>query len=175
MVFAEIKRELNNLGLSYLWNYQFESIPQFSAIKERIRDQYIQIWNASINSMSKPETYNRYKETFTMEKYSQILSNDILRKHVSAFRLVSHRLEIEMGRHNNIPREQRIYKVCNMQQTESEYHFLLVCPAYHDLRIRFLPSNYISWPALQKFDTLMTHNGNKLSNIAKFIATANKN
>ena len=62
-----------------------------------------------------------------------------------------------------------------MQQTESEYHFLLVCPAYHDLRIRYLPRNYISWPTLQKIDTLMTHNGNKmLSNIAKFIVAANK-
>ena len=62
-----------------------------------------------------------------------------------------------------------------MQQTESEYHFLLVCLAYHDLRIRYLPCNYISWPTLQKFDTIVTHSGNKmLSNIAKFIAAANK-
>ena len=89
-----------------------------------------------------------------MEKYLQILSNDSLRKHLSSFRLVSHRLEIEMGRHNNIPREQRFCKVCNMQQTESEYPFLLVCPAYNDLRVKFLPRYYMSWPTLHKFDNL---------------------
>lgn len=172
---SEIKKELNNMGLGNLWISQFERIPQFSVIKQRIRDQYIQTWNASLNSMSKLESYSRYKKTFEMEKYLQILSNDTLRKHLSAFRLVSHRLEIEIGRHNNIPREQRICKICNMQQTESEYHFLLVCPAYHDLRTKYLPRSFLSWPTLQKFDSLMKHNGNKmLSNIAKFIAAANK-
>ena len=58
--------------------------------------------------MSKFESYNRYKKTFVMEKYLNILSIGMLRKHMSAFRLVSHRVEIDMGRHNNIPREQRL-------------------------------------------------------------------
>ena len=125
--------------------------------------------------MSKLESYNRYKKTFTMEKYLQILSNDTLKKQLSSFRLVSHRLEIEMGRHNNIPREQRFCNVCNMQQTESEYHFLLVCPAYNDLRVKFLPRYCMSWPKLHKFDNLMKQNGNKvLSNVAKFISAATK-
>ena len=170
-----IKLELDNLGLSNLWNRQVESIPNFSIIKQRIRDQYLQKWSASLSSMSKLESYNRYKKTFNMEKYLQILSNDTLRKHLSSFRLVSHRLEIEMGRHNNIPREQRFCKVCNMQQTESEYHFLLVCPAYNNLRVKFLPRYCMSWPTLHKFDNLMKQNGNKvLSNVAKFISAATK-
>ena len=132
-----IKTELDSLGLSNLWNQQFEIVPQFSVIKQRIRDQYIQQWNASLSSTSTLKSYNRYKNTLVMEKYLQILSNEMLRRHLSAFRLVSHHLEIEMGRHN-IPREQRLRKICNMQQTESEYHFLLVCPAYHDLWINVL-------------------------------------
>ena len=94
---------------------------------------------------------------------------------MSSFRLVSQLLEIEMGRHNNIPREQRFCKVCNMQQTESEYHFLLVCPAYNNLRVKFLTRYCMSWPTLHKFDNLMKQNGNKvLSNVAKFISAATK-
>ena len=108
---SEIKRKLNSLGLNNLWDNQFDITPRFSTIKQRIRDQYIQKWNTSISSMSKLDSYTRYKKSFIMEKYLQILSNDTLRKHMTAFRLVSHRLEIEMGRHDNIPREQRLCKV----------------------------------------------------------------
>ena len=35
-----IKSELDNVGLSNLWNRQVETIPNFSIIKRRIRDQY---------------------------------------------------------------------------------------------------------------------------------------
>ena len=46
-----IKTELNSLGLSNLWTRQFEIVPQFSVIKQRIRDQDIQQRNASLSSM----------------------------------------------------------------------------------------------------------------------------
>ena len=59
-------------------------------------------------------------------------------------------------------------KVCNMQQTESKYPFLLVCPAYNDL-----PRYCMSWQTLHNYDNVMKQNGNKvLSNAAKFISTA---
>ena len=110
-----IKSELDNLGLSNLSN---GSIPIFSIIKPSVRHQYLQKWSASLSSMSKLESYNRYKKTFTMEKYLQILRNDTLRKHLSPFRLVSHRLENEMGRHITIfpgNKGSAKYVICNRQ------------------------------------------------------------
>ena len=44
------------------------------------------------------------------------------------FKLSSHKLHIERGRYENVPRDERFCKFCNMSQIESEYHFLLVCP-----------------------------------------------
>ena len=170
-----IKSELGKLGLSYMWNRQNEIIPRFTIIQQRLRDQYIQKWKASLSSMSKLDSYIRYKNTFEMEKYLQILSNDTLRKHLTSLRLVSHRLQIEIGRHNDLARAERVCRVCNVQQTESEYHFMLVCPAYRDLRVKFLPRYCMSWPTLNKFDYLMKQNGNKiLTNVAKFISAATK-
>ena len=57
-----------------------------------------------------------------------------------------------------------------MEQPESKFHFLLVCPAYQNLRSFYFPRSYISWPNLQKIENLMkVQNVNIVNNIAKFI------
>lgn len=171
----EIKHILDNLGLSHFWNMQFERTPPFQTIRQRIRDQFAQNWSAALHAMSKLELYRRYKQNFEFENYLQTVANDKQRRFLTAFRLVSHHLEIEMGRHSNIPKEQRLCKVCNMRQPESEYHFLLVCPAYHDLRLSLFPNSYSSWPNLQKFENLMKIKTRKITNnISRFIVAANK-
>ena len=42
-----------------------------------------------------------------MEKYVEYISNDKLRMELAAFRLSAHNLDIERGRHVNVPREKR--------------------------------------------------------------------
>jgi len=46
---------------------------------------------------------------------------------INQFRLSSHELLIETGRHQNIPRAYRICQHCNMNIIEHGYNFLLVC------------------------------------------------
>ena len=41
---------------------------------------------------------------------------------------------VERGRYQNVERNGRICKNCNMNMVEDEYHFLLACPAYRDLQ-----------------------------------------
>jgi hypothetical protein len=46
---------------------------------------------------------------------------------------------IELGRYENIPREDRICKVCQpCGEIETEHHFLTSCEAYSSLRENFL-------------------------------------
>lgn len=52
-------------------------------------------------------------------------------------RLGFHSLEIEVGRYNNINRENRICRMCNQTTVETEYHFLLCCTKYSDKRIKY--------------------------------------
>ena len=73
-----------------------------------------------------------------MEKYVEYISNDKLRKELAAFRLSAHSLDIEKGRHVNVPRENKICRLYSM--VELEFHFLLVCPRYNDIRRELLPS-----------------------------------
>ena len=44
---------------------------------------------------------------------------------------------------------------CNGTYIENEYHFLLVCPLYRDLRIKYFKAYYCRWPTLNEFDDLM--------------------
>ena len=57
---------------------------------------------------------------------------------LSRFRLSSHTLEIEGGRYHGIPRIERKCRLCSLKSAENEYHFLLVCPNYYDLRRKYL-------------------------------------
>ena len=67
------------------------------------------------------------------------------------------------------------YELSNQNVIENEYHFLLVCQAYRQLRMKYLKPYFCSFPTLNKFDILMTSNSKiTLLNIAKHLLHANK-
>ena len=72
------------------------------------------------------------------------------------FRLSSHDLAIECGRYDDNARNRRLCKFCNLNVIENEYHFLLVCPFYMDIRRQYFNSYYCHWPSLLKFEKLMS-------------------
>jgi hypothetical protein len=57
-----------------------------------------------------------------------------MRQLFTKFRVSDHSLEIETGRYENITREERICKNCNLEEIGNEYHFFLKCTANHSLR-----------------------------------------
>ena len=59
---------------------------------------------------------------------------------MSKLLLSSHTLLIETGRWHrphSIPREDRTCNICN--KLEDEYHFIIECPLYTDLRRKYIP------------------------------------
>jgi hypothetical protein len=46
-----------------------------------------------------------------------------MRQLFTKFRVSDHSLEIETGRYENITREERICKNCNLEEIGNEYHF----------------------------------------------------
>ena len=70
----------------------------------------------------------------------------------------------------NIPRENRKCNCCNQNVIENEYHFLLTCPCYYDLRRKFLPKYYCHWPNRSKLKSLLnTDSKVKQLKLIKFI------
>ena len=50
-----------------------------------------------------------------------------------------------------------------MRKIEDEYHFLLVCPNYRELRMKDLKPYYRHWPNIHKFESLMSLTSKKLT------------
>ena len=98
----------------------------------------------------------------------------IFRKALASFRSSAHHLMIEKGRHYQIPREFRncIYCECYI---EDEFHFILVCPLYEDLRVQYIPHNFIQARNVLSFIQLMSVNNEEtIRNLAMFIHYAYK-
>lgn len=122
-----------------------------TVIKNRILDQYYQNWYRQyINNSQRLTSYCRFKHEFTLEPYHYRIHEKHFKIALSRFRLSSHDLEIERGRYSNIPREDRICKLCSLNVVESAYNFLLVCPLYIDLRRKYIKPYYCTWPTLNK-------------------------
>ena len=74
-----------------------------------------------VDIVNEPMIYNSYM-------------NDSQRQVITRWRLSNHKLQVELGRYSNIPREDRKCTRCNV--LEDEYHAIFVCPAFHHLRVK---------------------------------------
>ena len=59
---------------------------------------------------------------------------------ILGFRMGSHHLPVEEGRHFNLPWASRVCNLCNTDALGDERHMLLECPALADLRLQLLHS-----------------------------------
>lgn len=172
---SQIKQLLQEHGFDYVWQLQTEIEITFASIKLRIFDNYKQSWYGNINNSPRLQAYSIFKHNFELEKYLNTVSEKKYKIALTRFRTSSHNLLIETGRYDGTPRADRTCKSCNMKQIESEYHFLLVCPLYRDLRVKYFTPYFCHWPNINKFDTLLSSKSRKVvNNVAKFVYFASK-
>ena len=166
-----IKIQLCELGLSELW-YNQENLTfkiHFPLIKQRIIDNCVQSFYSEMTNSPKCFLYKNIVDNFTLQFYLCKPIPVTLKRMLSKIRLSSHQLLIESGRHYNIPRNERMCPLCRME-LEDEYHFILKCSFYSELRSRFIKKYYWKRPSFFKFVQLLsTNNVKDLSNLGKFI------
>ena len=83
---------------------------------------------------NKLRTYRLFKNNLEVETYLQINIPKMYRRILSMLRCGSLPLEVETGRYNKTPLNERICKLCNTNTIENEMHFTLNCPLYDDVR-----------------------------------------
>ena len=113
--------------------------------KNEIDKTYLNYWKTELTRGDIPRLafYREIKEDFKIENYLHI-ANFENRRAIAKIRCSSHSLEIEKGRHKNIPRTERICKLCDKGEIESEQHFLLKCDKYDTLKNKYEIHEYTS-------------------------------
>ena len=72
-------------------------------------------------------------------------------------------------------RGERVCKKCILNELEDEFHFILVCPLYKDLRSLYIKRYYYNRPSMFKLVQLLSIKNKKaLCNLSKFIIKALK-
>ena len=107
-----------------------------------------------MESSTKLSTYSEFKLLLNPEKYQKVVGKYFIRKQLAKLRTSNHDLMIEKGRHHGTEVTTTACEQCDMQRVEDEYHFLLECPKYDDLRLKYLPRHYVNYPDRCKFLSL---------------------
>ena len=150
---------LSNLGFYDAWLFQdVGNVNIFiSALRQRLSDTFTQMdWNNRLENSSRANLY-KHIAIFRFHPYLNYCQISKFRISFSKLRLASHRLHIESGRWARptpIPLEQRKCNVCN--KIEDEFHFVLECILYSELRKQYIPSYFRHRPNMHKFVALIT-------------------
>ena len=160
-----IKHLLYSNGFGYVWDRQsVANERQFiNSFVQRSKDQYIQQWYANIQRNSKLSAYIGFKTVYEHESYLNGVSIRKFRRILAQFRVSAHNLEIERGRYSGVARIDRICKICQ-SSIEDEFHFVLICDIYRDLRVKYLPREYTQSPSLFKFNKLFSDSNEQIQN-----------
>ena len=132
---------LLDVGFTEEWNNQLCNKMSIVHLKKCLMNKYRSSWENDVKNIvanPKMRTYCEFKLTFSYESYLTHVRDFKLRKSLVQFRTSSHQLEIEKGRHSNIPSNLRACKVCNTGEVEDEHHLLMCCHKYNDIRFEFL-------------------------------------
>ena len=150
--------------LKPLW----EKLP---SVDRTLSDIAKQAWSNEINTSSKLSTNKEFKTLVNSEKYLQIVNNFFICRQLTRFRISNHQLLLEEGRHRGTDPIDRRCKFCDMNCVESEIHFLLVWPLYHNLRFKYLliPKDLGLYKSHSNFIKIMSSENEKvMRNLALF-------
>ena len=84
--------------------------------------------------------YINIKPSFGEENYLNIVVSKHLRRYITCIRISSHDLRIHSARYGRerIQRDERVCLLCERRYIEDEFHFILKCDKYDDLRQKYV-------------------------------------
>lgn len=176
---CKIKKLLAVLGFAEIWNFPDSVLlKQFLPVfKQRLIDCYLQEWRADVSSNGVlRHLYSYVKEQFCYELYLDKINCKSFRSALTRLRVSSHRLRIESGRYGRgrVERHERTCQFCDTNELEDEYHFVLKCSAYENLRSQYIKRYFYIRPSMAKFIELLQSKSHKvLTNLCYYLKKAN--
>ena len=172
---CQVKSILLSLGFGDVWYSQHVNHIEWflKCVKMRLTDNFIQERDTILDNSSKCNIYKHLIDRFCLQYYLKISMPDCYTILITRFRVSAHTLLIEKGRYHNIERDKRLCQMCDMNDVEDEYHFILKCPFYTHLRHLYIKKYYWSKPSVFKLVQLLSvQNRKELCNIGKYLKNA---
>ena len=143
-----VRQLLMSLGFNEVWVAQGVANTDIflSVFKQRINDTFMQNWHERLEGSSRANFYKSISN-FQFQPYLENINVCKYMKSVCKLRMSSHRLAIESGRWARparIPIEERKCVYCDL--LEDEFHFVLECKCYTELRNKYIPRYFFRRP-----------------------------
>jgi len=106
-------------------------------VKSHLLEKQNTAWVALVESKPKLRFYKNFKLNIAEEKYVSLNLTPSERSLMAQIRSGTLPLEIETGRFRNVKIEERLCKLCTLNVTEDESHFIFECPFYNEYREDF--------------------------------------
>lgn len=170
----------NEFGFTDLWYNPLRYDQNvFTCIsKQRLIDCFKQKWFSDIDNSHVLNTLYKYiKPTFGMEYYLEKILCKKTRRFLTRIGVSAHRLRIETGRYGRerLERRKRVCQLCNDLEIEDEYHFILKCCMYKEIRPKCIKKYYYERPSMYKLvDLLLSNNKTILLGLCRFIRLASE-
>ena len=127
----------NSQKTLYAWNPR-SLLRHETYLCRTLQDISMQQTSEKINGETKLSFFKNCKTLNKISNYLNTLHGRSQRSNLSRLRLGTLDLEIEKGRWRNIPREERLCKICKTLEVENVEHFVLFCPALCQCRNLFM-------------------------------------
>ena len=120
-IFLELDLDITSNDISHI---------PLQTVKEHLVEKDTHRWKLSVASKLKLRTYALFKINLKTELYVSLLISKFKRSIFCQFRSGILPLVIETGRYRNVPADERLCEICNLNLVEDEIHFLCFCPRY---------------------------------------------
>ena len=124
-MFLELDLDITSNDISHI---------PLQTVKEHLVKKDTHQWKLSVASKPKLRTYALFKINLKTELYVSLLIPKCKRSIFCQFRSGILPLAIETGRYRNVPADERLCAICNLNLVEDEIHFLCFCHRYQELR-----------------------------------------
>ena len=112
----------------------------FQTFGQRLIDRSVQDWSLKLHNSGKDRHYRYIMPNFGLVRYIKFDLPLKLRISLSKLRCSAHNLLVETGRHSSLYYENRICRLSNLNKIEDEFHFVMECLFYSDIRDNHLPT-----------------------------------
>ena len=155
---SSVRMILFTHGFGHVWLAQSVGNTQhfIAVFKQRCKDIYQQDWYENISSSTCVSFYSEYKYCINLETYLTSIKSIQLRRALTKLRCNAHNFKVQAIRKDrNVNALDVSCSFCSIAP-EDEYHVLLVCSKYWDVREKYLPEYFLNPPTRCKFQLLLT-------------------